>query len=357
MLPNPTVLVEHNRSFTGSEDTETIAGIGFPLGIGGRRFLLSDAADERLTQRKAEANASLVDGALDLREALIVAVAAQKRAAIVKEQQEALSAVGSTISGLQKGGESSQHDQLRQSLEVEVHANGLSLQSAKATAAKARLGAFVDRPVDLSGLDVSTLAQDPPAGAPADHPRIAAFDAAIRASELEIEAANRRWVPDLEIFLGYRQVTANITPDEVETGHGFALRVGLPITFFDHGQGEASVAAAHAASARADKEIFTAAKRAEVSAADQALATLAPAQGDEDTVGRARKLLEQAKTLYVAGEGSVSDLLAARALVEAAALSAVDAEEARALARVAKMRALGSLLDADLDAACGVGSR
>jgi outer membrane protein TolC len=343
VVPNPTVSLEHNRSFTAAEDTETIVGVGFPLGIGGRRFLLSDAADERLDEKTSEAKALLLEGAFDLREALVRAVAERERTAVVEGQQKALAALGATLAGLKTGGETSQHDLLRHGLELEVHSTRAALQAGKTTAAKRRLGAYVDRPVDLAPLDLSTLASEPPPPKKPAHPRLKSLDAAIRAAEYEADAGHRRWVPDLDLFFGYRQVTAL----EADTGHGFALRVAMPLTFFDHGQGEASVAEASAARARAEKAELLAKQDAEEKAADDALGALAlPAAADGgDTVARANKLLEQAKTLYLAGEGSIGDLLAATALAESSAMGRIDTEEARALARTAKSRTLGSLFD------------
>ncbi len=57
--------------------------------------------------------------------------------------------------------------------------------------------------------------------------------------------------------------------------------------------------------------------------------------------------------LYLAGEGSLLDVLTALQAAEASELGRLDVEEARALARLARMRARGSLFDADLDRACG----
>ncbi|MBK6517669.1 MAG: TolC family protein [Polyangiaceae bacterium] len=351
VVPNPTLEIEHNRSLTAEEDAETLIGVGFPLGIGGRRFLLSDAADAHLAEKSAQAGAVMIDGALDLREALVRAVAERERANVLSAQQAALTALGATLTGLKVGGESSEHDLLRHGLELEVHETRVALQLGQSSSAKAKLKAHLGGAIDLSGLTLPSLASEPAPAASVVPPMLQSFDAAIRAFELEAEAANRKWVPDLELFFGYRQVTAL----ETETGHGFALRVGIPITFFDHGQGEAAVALSAAASARAARSLLLARADAETAAADETLAALAPPSGRDpaESAKRSSKLLEQAKTLYLAGEGSLTEVLAAAALAESTALAKIDTDEARALARIAKMRASGSLFDAALDRACG----
>ncbi len=351
VVPNPTASVEHNRSLNATEDSETIAGLSLPLGIGGRRFLLSDAAAERLREKRADGSARLVEGALELRELLARAVAESERSVVLGKQLAALEELGKAISGLKAGRESSAHDLLRHGLELEVLGTRVKLQKARAASSKARLAAYVDGGVSLSGMSLASLASEPAPRATPLHPALARLDASIRASELEIDAAYRRWVPDLEIFFGYRQVTAF----EAETGHGFALRVAMPITFFDHGQGEASVAEARASISRAERAAIVAAKQAEEKAASDTIAALEePAKEAHDAPKRTEKLLEQAKELYLAGEGSLAELASASALAEAAALTRIDAEEARALARIAKMRALGSLFDPALDRACRV---
>ncbi|MBL8739472.1 MAG: TolC family protein [Myxococcales bacterium] len=351
VVPNPTASLEHSRSVTATEDSETVAGISFPLGIGGRRFLLSDAADERLNEKRAEGNSRLLDSALDLRELIARAVADAERSAVLGKQFGVLEELGKAIAGLKAGSESSAHDLLRHSLELEVLGERLKLQKARAASSKARLAALVDGDVAVSSLSLASLASDPPPSKKPVHPALARVDAFIRASEIETDAAHRRWVPDLEIFFGYRQVTAL----EADTGHGFALRVAMPITFFDHGQGEASIFEARSSAGRAEREAIIAITRAEERAADDAIATLdeTPTEND-DTPKRTEKLLEQAKDLYLAGEGSMVELAAASALAESAALARIDAEEARALARIAKMRAVGSLFDPALDRVCRV---
>ena len=66
-------------------------------------------------------------------------------------------------------------------------------------------------------------------------------------------------------------------------------------------------------------------------------------------------LEKQAVALYLAGEGSLTELLSAHQTSEAAELSAIDVAEANALARIQRMRAAGSLFDAELDRTCRVG--
>jgi hypothetical protein len=113
VLPNPTLVGEHNRSFTGPEDSETIVGLRVPLGIGGRRFVLDDAAEERRTASAADGDEILLTQALELREAMVRARAELARAEAAQRQHEKLVRLADTLAGLKKGGEASDHDRLR----------------------------------------------------------------------------------------------------------------------------------------------------------------------------------------------------------------------------------------------------
>lgn len=350
VLPNPSVSLEHNRSLTGPEDSETIVGLGFPLGIGGRRFLLEEAAEERLTERSAHADAILLEGALSLREALVRAVAEQRRLELLKTHVASLEALGATIRSLQKGGESSQRDLLRHELELGLQRSKLSLQSSAAVSARALLRAYLAADdTELSGLELDALAASASPEKPATHPELRSLAAATRASEVEADAANRRWVPDLDLFFGYRQVTALQT----DVGHGFTLRIAMPLTFLDFGQGDAAIADSDAASVRAEQAALESRMQAEREAADAALAELEPAspQANDAQVGIA-KLLEQTQQLYLADEASMAELLDVTSLSQDSAQASVDQAERRALIRISRMRAIGSLFDPELDRAC-----
>jgi outer membrane protein TolC len=74
VLPNPSLIVEHQRTFAAATDRETILGVSVPLGIGGRRWLRQDAAEARRKQASAAAHATLFDAALTFREAYVTAV-------------------------------------------------------------------------------------------------------------------------------------------------------------------------------------------------------------------------------------------------------------------------------------------
>lgn len=352
VLPNPTLVGGHHRSFTGPEDSETLVGISVPLGIGGRRFVLEDAAEERRTAAVADGDEVLLAHALELSEAIARARAELARADAIGRQHDKLVRLASTIAGLEKGGESSEYEKLRHGIEMRVHAERVGLARSRAASARVRLGAYGDRPVDVARIDLERLGRGAPATPqPSTHPRIRGLDATIRATALEEEAAERRWVPELDLFVGYRAVTALAS----ETGHGLSISLEVPLTFFDHGQGEAALSRAARADAEAERRAFEQAQRAESDAAAASLVLLDELSSPEEGAANAETLETHAVALYLAGEGTLTELLAAHQTNEASELSAIELAEARALARIQGMRAAGSLFDAELDRVCRVG--
>lgn len=353
VLPNPSLVVEHERALSGATEHETVLGISVPLGLSGRRSLLQDAASARKEQATSEADSTLFESALEFRRAYAAAVLDRARADVLAHQQEVFDQFSATLARLAQGGEAAGYDLLRQRLQAQLHRR--SLESARARAAgslrllEAWLGSDVTLP-DVSLLDLAGGSADEraPTAAAASHPDLRALEARARASEIEARAAERRWVPDLEVFAGYRTVTV-----ADDTGHGIALSLRMPLTFFDHGQGEAAharaehdEASANAASLRRRQAALVQSLAAQLEVLNAGSAQVVANAADADT------LQEQARQLYTAGEASITDVLEAFRATEEARLSVIEVAEEIAAARLAQMQAAGTQRDNDLDRAC-----
>jgi cobalt-zinc-cadmium efflux system outer membrane protein len=348
VLPNPSLVVEHQRTFRGLDERETIVGLSIPLGIGGRRFLLQDAADARRDQARADAEATLFESALAFREAYARAVAEQARAEVFAEQQTALERLNSTIQGLTKGGEAAGYDLLRQQAQARRHRALLETARGRALAARTLLEAWLDGGVvpaseqGLAGVPDSRLAGE------IRTPALRSLEASARASSLEARAARRRWVPDLDVFAGYRAVSATN-----DTGHGMSLGLTLPITFFDHGQGEASRAEAERDLALARAGTLRREQRAAVKAARLKLGALGTALAETEKASTdAAAIQAKAMQLYAAGEATITELLEAFRIAEELRLARLDVIEEIAHARLTLMRAAGTMFDPALDRVC-----
>lgn len=343
VLPNPSLVLEHQRALGSATERETIVGLSVSLGVGGRSSILKDSADERRTRGRHDAEASLFEAALSFREAYLVAGVAHARAEILAAQQEVLDGLGTTLEGLERGGEAAGYDVLRQTAHARSHRRALASARARAAGERARLEAWLGIPVVVAlptGAAASGLEPS------ADSPHVAGLEAEARAVALEARAAERRWVPDLELFAGYRAATVGD-----DTGHGLALALTVPLTFFDHGQGEAARARALEAIARTTAEGARRQQRTELAALRARLAVLTTAS-DPHAIPEAERLQAQARQLHAAGEATITELLEALSAAEAARLDALDLDAERAAVGLAMMRAAGTFFDDTLDGAC-----
>ncbi len=352
VLPNPSLVVQHQQTLDGPGERETVLGVSVPLGIGGRRWVLQDDAEARSEAARAGGDARLFASSLDLREATAVAALDAARVAVLAEQQRVLDEIGTTLEGLARGGEVARHDRSRHRTQARLHQNQLTDAEAQAAASRAVVEVWLGGPVEITlGSSALFVAPVPPAGGAAEPStsEVRALLAEDRALGLEAEAAGRGWVPDLEVFAGYRNVDASGA-----TGHGLSLSLTVPLTFFDHGQGEVTRAQASQLLVRAEVDHaryrLDAAARGARARLERLGPSLARAAAEE---AESAAVLQETRTLYAAGEVSLTDVFDVFRAAEEARLAHLDRLTAVAAARLALMRAVGSHFDPTLDRACG----
>ena len=349
-LQNPSLVVEHQQNLSRVSERETIIGAEIPLALSGRRGLLRDAASARQRVSEARANAGLVETALDFRTAFALAVVEHERARVMQEHQKALEELSNALQQLSARGETAAYDVRRHQAEVRLHARSLAAARARAQAAQRRLAYWLDAPADAALLTRGGLAHAPSIPSQKNqHPEVVALRGTAEAASLESDAAQRRWVPEPEIFAGYRQIASGDA-----TGHGIALGLKIPLTFFEHGQGTSARARAERSLAEARADRLEREFERELAAASGSLPALEAAlQQAEQNVAETEKLKESARVLYAAGEASITELLDAYRTGESAALDRLTALEELLSARLAVMRAAGKQFDSELDESCG----
>jgi len=352
VLPNPDVSIEHNRSLSGPLDHETIVGLAIPLGIGGARFARQDAAEAQKQAFLVEATAGRFEIARQVRQAIARASLEMARLEVLAEQQKAIEAFITRLSKLAEGGEASAYDVLRLKSQHAALALQLKPRRAKLAAERAWLEALVGAPVAIDSGAAPRLQQAVGrAGAPssAEHPSIISLRKQADAHRLQATAAERRWAPDVDVFVGYRMVGA----DASQTGHGVALGLSFPLTFFDYGQGEARRARADAALYDARAELTQRRSEADRRAAQAELEVLGTGAEDQQALTLATRWVTDAGKLYEAGEGSMLDVLEALRTRTEAKLAQLDLAERKLESHLLWMRSTGVLLDTRLEAACG----
>jgi cobalt-zinc-cadmium efflux system outer membrane protein len=352
---NPSLVAEHQRTLSGAVERETIIGVSLPLSVNGRRGLLQEAAAQRARQAGATAHASSFESALAFRQAFATAAMDVAEVQALEEQQRALDELSATIQALSQSGEAAGYDLLRQQAEARLHRARLESARARALASRTLAEQRSESALKLDDVDPFTLAAISGASAVAapdrESPRLRALESAERASELEARAARRGWLPDLELFGGYRALSL-----ERDTAHGLSLALTVPLTFFDHGQGQAALAEADAALARAEASMLQRQSQAEVLAARARLEQLLASSADiRQASADARALKAQARQLYAAGEATITELLEAFRSAEQLELARLERARELAEARLVLMRAASTMFDASLDAACSAG--
>lgn len=366
-LPLPAVVAEHQRSFNAEADSETVIGISVPVSLGGRRGLLRQAATFRQAQARAEGEGTVFEAALQFREALVTAIAAQARARVLLQQQTAMESLSATIEGLVRGGESAGYDLLRQQVQVRRQRSALAAARARAVSARALVDVWLGRELSLPDLALPDLAL-PDLALPValtagpqptsvrqlrDTAPISSLKAASQASALEARAARRRWVPNLDLFAGYRQVTAGTA-----TGHGVSLGLTVPLTFFEHGQGEAARAEAERSVADAQVASLQRDQLGQLTSLRLYLQGLLLALDQATEASNAAlDVQHRAQALYTAGEASITELLETFRGTEEVRMLEIELTEEILRTRLALMRASGSMWDPALDSACQVRER
>ncbi len=231
---------------------------------------------------------------------------------------------------------------------------------ARSASSRHGLAAWAGDKIAADGPDLLSLAGGPRtlrvASAPRSgwsHPRVRSLEAASRTNTLEAKAARRRWVPDLELFAGYRTVAG-----AVSMGHGISLGLTVPLTFFDYGQGEAQRADAKSRFAEAKASRLRRAHTARMSAEAARLAELEKGLAALDQMVRdGLTLRKKARLLYSADEASIAELLDAYRVTEAVHQARIDAIEEILNARLEVMSAAGTHFNTALDKACGASPR
>ncbi len=353
VLPNPSLGLNLNRSLTGPKDYEAIVGLGVSLGIGGSWFVLQDAAETELRAQRLSAGQTNFDLALRMRARYARAAIASSRVAVYDELSQRMQGLIDRLERLQSGGESSKADVVR--LKARRATLALSARPFRSELAAHRgwLSAMAGSPIRIDPSSATRLNQSvaraqQPTKVP--HPLVASLLVRRDADALRAEAAERRWAPDISLFAGYR----NVGGAGATTGHGFSLGLSVPLTFFDHGQGEARRARAAASLSEARATVARRRLEAARTEAETRREVLDAADPGDDAVVLASRWMEAAERLYLAGEGSILDVLEAYQAVSAARLAELDLEAQRTEASIAWITAAGRLGDRRLDEACAI---
>jgi len=318
--PNPRVTYDR-ESVAGV--TEGMTMIAQPLPISGRRGLEAMAASALVDSASQRASDELRRVRADLRLAYAALQASQMRETEIVRARDHLQEFAAVLQRREAAGDAAGFDRLRAEREVlELEADRVSA-SVERGRAQAALAAFFSEAVDPSTIAAAAATMPPPVLPAIDamferaqtvRGELLAFQHEVSAARLQLQAADRRVIPEPEVLGGTKSSSA--APGEV--GGVFSVHATIPL--FDRANAERALARARGAQAQARADAFRLALRSQ-------LAALRAAAGERRAaaehyrsvaVAGADQLERIAQVSYDAGERGILELLDAYRLAASA---------------------------------------
>ena len=318
--PNPRVTYDR-ESVAGV--TEGMTMIAQPLPISGRRGLEAMAASALVDSASQRASDELRRVRADLRLAYAALQASQMRETEIVRARDHLQEFAAVLQRREAAGDAAGFDRLRaerEVLELETDRVSASVERGRAQAA---LAAFFSEAVDPSTIAAAAATMPPPVLPAIDamferaqtvRGELLAFQHEVSAARLQLQAADRRVIPEPEVLGGTKSSSA--APGEV--GGVFSVQATIPL--FDRANAERALARARGAQAQARADAFRLALRSQLAALRAAAEERRAAAEHYRSVAvaGADQLERIAQVSYDAGERGILELLDAYRLAASA---------------------------------------
>ncbi|MDX2177961.1 MAG: TolC family protein [Bryobacteraceae bacterium] len=337
LLANPSV----SYSREGAGFTEFLQ-VEQTLPFSGRRKLLEQSGQSRVTAAEAARDAQWWEQRIALRMAFFDLLAAQERVAALAATLVQLRELTEILSTRERLGEGSRYDRLRGEREIsEIDADRGAAEAAQAVAL-ARVRAFVPGAGLASGtLDTPAFAATPEeiaTRALATRAELRTVDRTLATLAIEQQAADRLRRPDPTINAGMKRANTGFANDTA-----YVAGISVPIPSFNRGQFEVARLSAEQRSLAAVRLAIEQRVRAEISGALEALATRrrALAEYRSTQLAGGAELVRIARIAYQEGEIGILELLDAVRVERLAQLRSIDLAAAVKNAQLELDRAAG----------------
>jgi cobalt-zinc-cadmium efflux system outer membrane protein len=181
-----------------------------------------------------------------------------------------------------------------------------------------------------------------PPSAVEQRPDLRSLEAQEAAARSNLTLANRRWIPDPTIRAGYLLDQFTIAGNQHQS---FFVGLNFPLTFFDHGQADASAATVLAEAASRSRALLRAQSTRDLASLEtqqaQALARRSRLQGR--TLPLARDVVQRLESAVTRGGAPLPDLLLARRTLDELQLDAADLDLFSFHLAVTRARTAGEL--------------
>ena len=340
LWPDPEVTWNREETFGGQGVAQDVLMISQRFDLSGRRGLRSTAAEHRAqaVARFGDARRLAIEAEVRLRfHELLVA---QHRVAAVEVWLRRIDEALEAVSRREAAGDASAYDRRRLERERANARGRLAVHLADGDRAWSRLAALIGETIVAGGGPpqiAGTLLPDAPqpveqlASGVERRPDVLALDAEVAAAQAEGEAADRWWVPQPALGIGWTGVDQGATRSD-----GYVAMVTLSVPLFDRKQDEVLRAASEARIARGRRDLVLAEARGEAQGRAAELARLMAAahQFRRDAVGESAGLMRTAEAGYAGDELGVLELLDAYRGALDDEMTALDLEFAARRARV-----------------------
>jgi len=338
-LPNPTLGYER-EAVPGLDAHDDFLRLGWTLDLSGRRGLGTAAARAGADAERSTVEREAQMLAIEARAAYLDAAHARLVVARLDESRMSLAAMVEALRSRFTQGDASSYDADRAALELDALDDERATAQRSLAVAQLRLGALIGEPAAAyDAIDPVTLPPRPSAGG--ESPRRPEIDAALaRAVQAEREstAAQRSWIPRLELIAG---VLASSSADG--DGIGYIVGIGGDLPVFNRGTAAAAHGRAEAKRWRSEARALATEVRAEAEQARRELA-LRIEQAEAYAAGpalRAADLQQRATVAYREGDRPILELLDVHRTARHVAVRALDLIYEARRAELAVRRALG----------------
>lgn len=313
LLPNPQVSLGYERlGAPGGPASESTVQVSQSFDISGRRGILQEAAGSRQAAAERDQRDRELKLVGDVRRAYGDALHRERIKQSAAGWLAHLEAATTIVARLTGAGEASGYDRRR--VEREMHLARAKLLAADADLARAReslLGLIGESRAGGFRLAGQLDPAPPPPledlqASLRQRADLASLSAQADAFDHERRAAERRWIPDMTLGVGYKRAD-----ESGRNENGVILSFSVPLPVFDRGQASEQRARGQAMTLRAERDLHLARAEGELRGLWRQASQLREAVRlfREQTAAGSRELSRIAQASYRAGEGGVLDLL------------------------------------------------
>ncbi|HEY0621622.1 TolC family protein [Sphingomonas sp.] len=330
LRPNPTLNADVENAFgtgpyKGIGEVETTIGLALPLELGGKRAARIAVADTRIARARIDAIAAGADLGLQVTQAYIRAVSAQRRLAVAQDQLRVTGENLRIARDRVMAGANSPIDEQRAALLATGAQAELERSHSTVEATRLALGQLIGGlpPASLDQewfdrLDAAPYGPAAPANAEGTL-ALAAATADVATADAQLRLARSQRIPDLTVSVGTRRLQAS-------GDMAMVFGVSVPLPAFDNGRAAMRQAAAQRDQSEARRRLarFEAEQAIAAARADRDRAA-AGVRASAPTIAAAQEAARIARIGYGAGKFDQLVLLEAEQALLDARTAAIDA--------------------------------